>query len=200
MVNIRKRNALCTRHLFVAICLSLLVAPTSAAQSEIAGIDAYVAKINQFMKVNKSSARIFADVSGSDDNTDRWQEFRNEDEMEKVRTGDNLNTIAFVSTNSGKVNASSFTFTSPSGDWAHLITYYFREDGSLAKIHAELNTFYGNLSVIRDLYFNNRGVLLKNTRRYLDLKTKKVRKPGEFFDHTVPLYRNVRELPFHKLL
>jgi hypothetical protein len=187
--------------LFAVLCISLLAAPGETfAQSQVAKIDAFVAEVNRFMKQNPKSSRIFADVSGVDDNEPEWREFHNEDEMEKARAGDNLNKIAYVWTRVGKVAGISFTFTSPSGDWAHLLTYYFRNDGSLAKISAQLNTFYGDLSIIRQLYFNNRGVLLKNTRQYVDLKTKRAKKPGEFFDHSVPVYRNVQALPFHKLL
>jgi hypothetical protein len=187
-------------HVLFAVCILLLAAPgETLAQSEVAKIDALAAEISRFIKQNPKSSRVFADVSGADDN-EQWREFRNEDEMEKARTGDNLNKIAFVWTRAGKVAGLSFTFTSPSGDWAHLITYYFRDDGSLSKISAQLNTFYGNLSIIRQLYFDKRGKLLKNTRQYVDLKTKRVKKPSEFFDHSVPVYRNVQALPFHKLL
>ncbi|HEX6731737.1 MAG TPA: hypothetical protein VF074_17055 [Pyrinomonadaceae bacterium] len=189
--------------LLVALCiLSLGVSSRALAQhkTQVANIDAYVVEINQFIKQNRKAARIFADVSGTEEKPNQWREFRNEEEMERARTGDNLNTIAFVWTRAGKVTGTSFTFTSPSGDWAHLLTYYFREDGSLAKISAQLNTFYGDLSIIRELYFDKRGALLKNTRRYVDLKTKKAKKPGEFFDHSVPMYLNVQALPFHKLL
>lgn len=184
-----------------AVCMSLIATPGQTfAQSQVGKIDALVIEINRFMEQNRGSARVFGDLSGVNDEVERWQEFRNDDELEKARTPDNLNKIAFVWSRAGHVSGISFTFTSPSGDWTHLLTYYFRDDGSLAKISAQLNTFYGDLSIIRQLYFNNRGVLLKNTRQYVDLKTKKAKKPGEFFDHSVPIYRNVRALPFHKLL
>jgi len=192
--------------LLAALCILSIGVPGQALaqhKSQVASIDAFVAEINQLISQNRKSARIFADISGTDENTNQWREFRNEDEMEKARTGDNLNTIAFVWTRAGKGSGMSFTFTSPSGDWAHLMTYYFRDDGSLAKIHAQLNSFYGDLSIIRTLYFNNRGVLLKNTRSYVDLKTRKPTKPGkpgEFFDHSIPMYRKVQDLPFHQLL
>jgi hypothetical protein len=183
--------------------MSLLTAPDRAAAQSDKNIDSYVARINQFIEQNPKSARIFADVAGYGENTNRWREFRDEDEMEKARTRKNLNTMAYVWTRAGKVNGISFTFTSPSGDWAHLMNYYFRDDGSILKIHAELNSFYGDLSIVRDLYFNKRAVLVKNTRKYVDLKTRKPTKPGkpgEFFDHSIPIYSNVRALPFHKLL
>lgn len=186
--------------LFAAMYILLAAPGQTFAQSQVAKIDALVAQINRFIKQNLKSSRVFGEVSGVDDKESRWSEFPSEDEMEKARTGDNLSKTAKVWTRAGKVAGTSFTFTSPSGDWAHLITYYFRDDGSLAKIQAQLNTFYGNLSIVRQLYFDKHGVLLKNTRQYLDLKTKRVKKPGEFFDHSVPVYHNVSALPFQKLL
>lgn len=184
-----------------ALGITALIAPGQIfAQSQVTKIDALVAQINRFMKQNPRSSRLFADVSEVDKEPS-WRSFRNEDEMEKVRTGYNVNTMAFVWTRAGKVTGASFTFESPSGDWAHLITYYFRDDGSLAKIHAQLNTFYGDMSIIRVRYFNERGVLLKGSTRYLDLKTRKPKKPdGDFFDQDLTVYRDVRALPFHKLL
>ena len=62
-------------------------------------------------------------------------------------------------TKQGKVIAAKFNFTSPSGDWNHFINYYFRENGSLAKIDAQLNTFEGNVSVVRQRYYNSNWTL-----------------------------------------
>jgi len=55
----------------------------------------------------------------------------------------------------------------------HFIKYYYRADGSLAKIQARLNTFYGGVSVLRDRYYDGNGKLLKSTQRFLDLQTHK---------------------------
>ena len=78
--------------------------------------------------------------------------------------------------------------------------YYFREDGSLAKIQAQLNSFYGDISVVRDQYYDPSGRLLKTTRKFLDLRTQKPKKPEEFVDNPIPIYRKVTALPFRKLL
>jgi hypothetical protein len=53
------------------------------------------------------------------------------------------------------VDCRSNSRPSPSGDWAHFIMYYFREDGTLAKIQSQLNTTWPTIST---------AVLSKNTR------------------------------------
>lgn len=170
-------------------------------KSEITQIDTYAAQVDRFIRRNPKSLRYFGKVSSVDENAARWSEFRTDAEMEKAGTGDNLNERALIWAIDGKLAGADFNFTSPSGDWVHLINYYFRKDGSLAKIDARLNTFYGELSVVRLQYFNAKGVLLKSTRKYLDLNTRKPKKPGgDFLDRDVPVYPNVRALPFHKLL
>lgn len=168
---------------------------------QIAQIDTYSAQVDRFIKQNPKTLRIFADISGVDQTSPQWREFRSEKDREKASTGDNLNENAYVWKGSGRVVGANFTFQSPSGDWAHLIMYYFREDGSLAKIDAQLNSFYGEVSVIRIRHYSERGGLLKSSSRHLDLQTRKPKKPdADFIDQPIPVYRNVSALPFHKLL
>lgn len=186
---------------FLAPCLIVLSTFPAAtlAQSpkaQLTQINSYVAEVNSYVKRNAKSRRIFADVADYD-KTPSWREFKTEAEAEKRS---NLNQSADVWTRGGKVIAANLSFTSPSGDWAHLIMYYFREDGSLAKIEAQLNTFYGDVSIVRDQYFNNRGVRISSTRKFLDLKTQKPKKPVDHIDHPVPVYSKVSQLPFFKLL
>lgn len=194
---------------FAVTVVAVLVMLQLAAQSglaqpnkgQVSQIEAYSVQVDRFIKRTPKSLRIFANVAGVNDDKAQWREFRTEEEREKAGTGENLNENAYVWTRDRKIIGANFTFGSPSGDWAHLVMYYFRDDGTLAKIHAQLNTFYGDLSIVRDLYFDKRGNVLKNTRRYLDLKTQKpTKKPTDFFDHSIPMYRNVRDLPFHQLL
>jgi hypothetical protein len=173
---------------------------TTPPKAALAEINSYTTEIDRFIKRNPK-ARIFGDVSPASPNrTSRWREFKSEAARKKAETGENLNQNAFVWSREGKLVGANFTFTSPSGDWAHIIMYYFREDGSLAKIQAQLNTFNGEISVVRDRYYDPGGRLLKTTRKFLDLQTQKPKKPGEFMDKPIPVYHKVAELPFHNLL
>jgi len=169
---------------------------TANAQTKsFSEINSYTTEVDRFIKLNKKH-RIFGDVANENSDDAIWKEFKTQ------KTFDNAACYqsAFVYSRNGKVIASNFMFTSPSGDWAHFINYYFRQDGSLAKIEAQLNTFYGDLSVIRHRYYDAKGGLIKSTRKFLDLQTKKPKKPGDFMDNEIPLYKTVAELPFHKLL
>lgn len=96
----------------------------------------------------------------------------------------------------------NFTFSSPSGDWAHYIYHYFREDGTVAKVEAQLNTFYGNMTVLRRFYFNPKGSLLRKTTKYRDLETQKPKKSEEqdFYDDEVKIFKKANKLPFAVLL
>lgn len=197
----RRGNELNTRlrsvTVFVLLVTFQAVALAQPPKAQVTQIRAYVAEVDQYIKRNARLRRIFADVAEYD-KTPSWREFKTEAEAEKAS---NLNQSADVWLRGDKVVAANLTFTSPSGDWAHLIMYYFRSDGSLAKIEAQLNTFYGDVSIVRDQYYNSRGVRISSTQKFLDLKTQKPKKkPGDYFDQPVPVYRKVSELPFHKLL
>ena len=182
----------------IAGCQSFAVAQTS--KSSVTEINNYTGGVERFTKVNKKH-RIFGDVSSAKtDKTDLWREFKNEKQLEDTGDGENLNQTATVWTKQGKVIAAKFNFTSPSGDWNHFINYYFRENGSLAKIDAQLNTFEGNVSVVRQRYYNSNEFLIKSTQTFRELETNKPRKSADFMDNPIPVYLKVSDLPFHQLL
>jgi len=114
-----------------------------------------------------------------------------------------LDESAYVWLKDGKLVVAKMSFTSSSGDWYHFVTYYFRDDGTLGKIHAQLNTFAapgGGVSVVREKFYGADGKLLHATTRYLDLQSQRPRKRADFMDQPIPVYKTVRDLPFAKLL
>ena len=186
------------RYISLVLVLIACVQPSFAQTTSVAEITAYKKQVDRFIK-QKPKERLFGDVSTDvNDSEGVWREFKSEAARRKA--SENMYQSASVYSRNGKVVGANFTFTSPSGDWAHLIMYYFREDGSLAKIEAQLNTFYGDISVVRHRYFDSHGTLLKSTQQYLDLQTHKPKKPVEFMDNPIPVYSTVSALPFHKLL
>jgi hypothetical protein len=177
--------------------------PQPQKETGLAAISSYTKSIDQFTKRNPKKRRIFGNVAGVEDEQDKWREFKSARKMEQADEGDNLDERAAVWLKEGKIVTAKFSFTSPSGDWAHYVNYYFRADGTLAKIHAQLNTFAasdGGMGVVRDKFYAANKRLLHTSTRYLDLKTQKPRKPGDFMDQPIPVYRTVRNLPFSKLL
>lgn len=191
------------RTLLLVACLLVflafqVLAETQSPKAQLTEINSYVAGVKRFTNRNTRDRRIFADV-GPEVDKPKWREFKTKREFDKFEG--NPDVSAYVWTRTGKVISAAFTFTSQSGDWAHLITYYFREDGSLTKIEAQLNTFYGDVSVVRNQYFNTAGVRISHSERILDLKTQKpVKKPADYFDQPLTVFKKVADLPFYKLL
>jgi hypothetical protein len=167
----------------------------SPRSSDVASINIYVRQVDRFIKINQSRKRIFGEVG---DGEDSWREFKGN--AGKSETPEDLDQLAYVWTRSGKVIAAGFTFQSGSRDWFHFVTYYFRADGTLAKIHSRLNTFYGGVTAIREKYYGADGKVLRATARYLDIQSGKPKKNPNFQDERLPIYLSVRSLPFFKLL
>ena len=183
------------KFVFSSLLLAFLSHPANAQTKTFSEINSYSTEIDRFIKVNKKH-RIFGDVANENSENAKWKEFK----TQKVFDDAGCYQSAFVYSRNSKVVAANFMFTSPSGDWAHYINYYYRDDGSLAKISARLNTFEGNVSVLRDRYYDVSGKLLHSTVRYLDLQTHKSIKKADFQDMPIPMYRKVSALPFSKLL
>jgi hypothetical protein len=168
----------------------------------ISSIEAYCKQLDQFVKNNPDSFRIFANIgSGLQGRKDIWREFKTDEERNNADNGENLNDNVRVWLKSGSIIIADCLFQSPSRDWTLYVTYYFREDGSLAKLHSVLNTFYGHISAIRDRYYSPSGNLLRSSAQYFDLGTKKRKKPGkDFQDEHIPEYLNSKNLPCSDLL
>lgn len=181
----------------------LRIFPTMQAQNplNIASIEAYSKQMDAYVKRNSRSGRFFGDAANYEeaDAPARWQEFRNKRALERAE----VYSAATAWTNpAGALLVATFSLTSPSGDWAQDTTYYYRSDGTLAKLHAELRTFMGDLVVIRDRLYDPNGKLLQERTRYLDLQTRKPKKvkEGDFMDIPPELYAKTSNLPFYGLL
>ena len=185
------------------ILLLVLFNQNFAQTRTVVQIDEYAKTVSHLRQTQKQ--RIFADVS-SDWKKSIWQEFKNEKMRDNADTGDNLNENAYVWMKDGRIVSTTFTFQSPSRDWAHFVTYYFRADGTLAKAESTLNTFYGNVTADRNYYFDSKGKIVKQNVKYLDLKTQKpinqtqLRKRQDFIDRKVKFFKKANKLPFIKLI
>lgn len=196
-----------TRALFFCLIFVLSMLPVAAQtgkSAEIKRINAYVKTLDAFVKKSRRPHLIFADTSDyNDDNKSQWRKFASEKSLAKFREKTETYTVAYNWRKNGRLVQSNFTLFSPSGDWAQYDIHYFRADGTIAKIASELRTFYGDLIVLSDLYFDGKGRLLRRTVRYRDLNTKKaIPKPtdGDFQTTDVTVYKTVRRLPFARLI
>ncbi len=185
-------------------CSFLPIAAQANKNAEIKRINAYVKTVEAFTKRYKNPHLIFADTSDyNDDSKSKWQKFASEKALEKFRETSETYTIAYNWRRRGKLVQSNFTLFSPSGDWAQYDYHYFRENGTIAKTSSELRTFYGDLIVLRNFYFDGKGKLLRQTIQFRDLRTKKpVKKPkdADYQSSDVKIYKTVRQMPFAKLL
>lgn len=197
------KNIFFKKIIFSFILLLILLNRIQAQTKTVAQIDKYVKSVSSLMK--KTKHRIFADTA-SDGRAAKWKEFKTEKLRDAADNGDNLNENAYVWLKNGKVISTTYTFQSPSRDWAQFVTYYFRADGTLAKAETALNTFYGNVTVEHNFYFNSKGKLIKRNVKYFDLETQKPinikerQKQQEFYDEQIELFKNTNKLPFIKLL
>lgn len=187
------------------LLLPLLLLPPSAHRSQnttdIPAIEAYAKQLDAFARRNARRGRLFADTANYEtrDAPPRWREFRSKSALRRAEVYSAA--TAWINA-AGAPLIAEFSLSSPSGDWAQYVTYYYRDDGGLAKVHSELRTFMGDLIVLRDRLYDPQGKLLRETTRYLDLKTRKPRKVGEggFMDVPFELYAKASELPFYSLL
>lgn len=178
-----------------------------AGTGTVKQIDAFAKAIDSKTKRAKSLKLVFADVSDFEsDGPAKWQRFASEEALESHRQKNEAYTIAYVWLDGRKVVSTNFTLFSPSGDWAKYVYCYYRPDGSLARAESELRTFYGDYIGIRRQYFDKDGKILSNSVRFLDLKTRKPKKPSnEFLDGNPAwdrsdFFRSTAELPFAHLL
>jgi hypothetical protein len=189
----------------VVLAISTIAFSQSAKIATLAQIEAYAKSIDRLMNRHKEPDVIIADVSDYDSDDPKWQRFKTSKELETFRENTETYTIANNWRSNGKLVSSLFTLFSPSGDWAQYVSHYFRPDGSAAKVTTEMRTFNGDYIIIREMYFDPRGKLLKKASKYLDLSTKKPKKPtAEMTDESsesykADYYKKVSALPFYTL-
>ena len=180
-----------------------LSAAVFAQIAEIRRIDAYVRSVEAAK--NKRPDLVFADVSDYTTNEKaKWRKFGSEKALDKHRESSEAYTIAYVWRKGGKLNASNFTLSSPSGDWVKYVYHYFREDGTLARVESDYRTFNGDFMVVRRRYFDRAGKQIKNSVKFLDLKTRKSKDASSGVMGVDPedldYYLSTNKLPFADLL
>lgn len=190
------------------IVLTFCVPAVSLAQktSEIAAIDAYCKSVDAIQKRHKLPDLVFADVANYEkDEKEKWRLFSSIKALDKFREKTETYTTAYNWQKYGKIVATNFTLSSPSGDWAKYVFSYYRTDGTLAKVKVDYRTFMGDMIVLQDTYFDRGGKILKKTNRFEDLTTRKPKKvEKDSFDSSilneVDYYTTTKKLPFVLLL
>ncbi|MFT3746045.1 MAG: hypothetical protein QM785_17375 [Pyrinomonadaceae bacterium] len=193
---------------FLTALILLCAASNVAAQAKISPavkkIDAYVKTVDAIRTKLKKPSLVFGDTADIESDKEKWQKFASDKALEKFRTRNEVYNIAYNWLSGGKIVQSSFTLSSPSGDWAKYNNHYFRVDGTLAMIESDYRTFLGDFMVIRRRYFDTAGKQIHMTEKYLDLRSKKPKKHpdgvmGDDKDE-VDYYLTTATLPFASLL
>ena len=181
-----------------------VIVSRSQNSKEIAEIESYSKQLDRSASRSMFKSRFFADISSDEETSKpRWREYRTKRELDRAWQNNETYTSAGVWMKTpGDLVIVDFTLSSPSGDWAQYVRSYYRADGTLAKTHSEVRTFYGEVIIIRDRLYDAQGKLLNEKTSYLDLTTRKPKKvnEGDYADQTVPHYPKVSELPFYTLL
>lgn len=192
------------RHfLLVLLVWATFCRPATAQNARTNGtVQSQLVAIQNYCKAAKgygttSAPGLFLALMDSGHEASQWRKYRSKDEVRNA----GANESAYVWIRDAKVIFVLFTFQSESGDWANDADYCFREDGSVAEVDAELQTFYGNMLVKRAWFYAPRAALLAKTEGFFDLHTGRVETPGQdFIDEKTPQFRNVKSLPFASLL
>lgn len=197
-----------SRKVLMSVVACFAFAAAAAGQAaEIAKTDALVRGVEAVQKKHKGPELVFADVSDQEATEPKWQKFASEKELDKFRERSETYSIAYCWRRGGKFALATFTFFSGSGDWTNYVSYYYRPNGTLAKVDVEYRTFYGDLILEQDVYFNTAGKQIKKTQRVLDLRshkpvkqTKEIREQVRSMAEEIDFFKSTSKLPFAKLL
>lgn len=185
--------------------LSIFLAAAPAFAQEAGGEGKTLAEVQAFVKETREWVEkqgephlVFADSSDySEGAKPVWKRYASMVDFQNAGEEGESYTVAYVWLKEGKVIGVNFTYSSPSGDWAHYAEHVFRPDGSVAEIRKELRTFLGDVIVVRTTVYDPAGKELKISKEFFDLENQKPIPPTDNFqDVDVPVYKKVGEIPF----
>lgn len=184
--------------IFTVIAVFCVSAAAQTKQtSATKAIDSYVRSVEKLTDSRKQPDLVMADTADADAEKPDWKRFASPAELEKAREEKEAYTIAFNWKKNGKIVASNFTFFSPSGDWSQYVFHFFRPNGTLARVDAELRTFMDDCVIKQEFYFDRSGKRLRKTLAYFDLNTNKPKRRCLGADALkFNYYRSTEKLPF----
>lgn len=205
-----------TQILAILCLLAVLVQAQVPKQSTkgptaVAAIETYCKELDAFRKSHANEVRVFGDVASSNSPAPEWKEFKSRKAREAAGTGDDLFQVADVWSKEGKVVVAEFGFGSPSGDWSQSVTYYFRDDGTLAKMESvyagfNLNPFNNpnefGARLVQTRIYDPSGKRLRKTLQCFDFSEKPRQRKcsGDYSRYEGDAYLRVQRLPIYSLL
>jgi len=132
----------------------------------------------------------------------KMEEFKSRRARENVYLED----AADVWMKNGKPVVAEWNSETNSGDWSKFVQYYFRDDGTLAKMRT---TFAGFMvlsdhggRIVQERIYNSKGKLLQKRLHCFELEKKHraVKCSGDYSNYDGTYYRRAQNLEFYGLL
>ena len=143
-------------------------------QSEAAGIEAYARKLERYVKSHPKLTRYYVDAlpEGKSDSSPAgkkdWHRVKNEREMLEAER-EYATRSAAVSTKGGEIVYASLG--EPQEHSRHDNEYFFRADGTLAKISSDYYSNIEEIHIVRESFYGPEGKLLRSTARCFNIIT-----------------------------
>lgn len=188
-------------------CLSTAWAKSSAKESK--AIQKAASAIDSQVKSGALTLRYFAALSAAQPDT--WAEFPTEAAQQAACAKGYYGKASAYFKGQTPVLA-VFDLKSPTKEWVHYFRCYYRDDGTLQKIHSDFRRFGAYqkgkgdeqqflVKVIRDRYYGAQGkVIKKSAPRFFNTSTGAEVRDVVFKDAAWPLYPTVAKLPFYALM
>jgi len=190
---------------------TLIVAQTPSAAkpttepSEVAAIDAYCKELDTFKNSKRNRARILG-AEGDETEVPKWKEFKS-----RGARGEAFNYIladvADAWMKNGKLVIAELNFETNSGDWSKFAQYYFRDDGTLAKMRTTFAGFmvfseHGGGRIVQERIYSSNGKLLQKRLHCFELEKnqRRIKCSGDYSDYDGTYYRRAQNLAFYGLL
>ena len=188
--------------------VTLIVAQTPSAAkptnepSEVTAIDAYCKELDAFKNSKRNRARILgAEVDQTE--IPKWKEFKSRRARGKAFFED----VADVWMKNGKLVVAELNSETNSGDWSKFVQYYFRDDGTLAKMRTTFAGFmvfseHGGGRIVQERIYSSNGKLLQKRLHCYELEKKhrRIKCSGDYSNYDGTYYRRAQNLVFYGLL
>lgn len=179
----------------------------------VAAVEAYCKSLDAFGKRTPRRARIFGNSVSPNQETypvppnarRYWDEYPNREARESAPKGYDQYDGAEVWMRNGKVVMVQFEPDRYFGAAEQVVTYYFREDGSLAKTRNKFYDLGVDGDVVKETIYDDKGRVLQTRMQCVHVARggrRTVVNCSRMLesDHDAPGYRKVQELPFIDLL
>jgi hypothetical protein len=162
--------------------------------SRIVAVEKLTDELDSYARLNPQARRFF--VNTSETGAGNWQEVSGEKEIENKSSA-----VVWIK----KDKAVIALLSSQAVESSQKVTYYFRDNGTLAKIHSELFIKAGNMESVRDRSYDPKTFarLIRDFSHCADFQTGQQKPCAEAMtieEKTIPVYTKTTELPFYALL